>query len=150
MQVRCHVTLKPLKHLLQDLYMILSLKDTQLHYLSSLDSCNTVTRMSLPTFLSYLQIFVLYCSMAWIDYFSSHLSDLGLDIFYSEKSLIRSGLSSLYHPGVSFTAVLHISIVFNSFTCLLSPLSELQESRGLLHGLITTKLPVITTTPGTL
>lgn len=67
-QMSCHF--KTFKTPPSRLYMILSRKDIQLHYLSSLDSCNTVTRMSLTTFFSYLQIFVLYCSMAWIDYYS--------------------------------------------------------------------------------
>ena len=143
------------------LYMILSCKDLQLHYLSSFDSSNTVTLMSFTTFLlSCLQIFVLYCSygLDWLiafplapsgSSFSSFRSRLRYFLFREIFSDPKWSLITLCHPGVSFTVVLHISILFNSFTCLLSPSPELQESRGLLPGL-TTKLPVITTSPGTL
>ena len=161
MQVRCHVTLKPLKHLLQDSTWSCPAKTSSFTTFLPLTPVTQSHECPLPHsfFLTsrslYYRLFlwprlIAFPSAPSGGSFSSFRSRLSYLLFREIFSDPKWSLITLYHPGVSFIVVLHISIVFNSFTCLLSPLPELQESRGLLPGLITTKLPVITTTPGTL
>lgn len=143
----CHI--KTFKTPPSRLYMILSCKNIQLHYFSSLDSCNTVTRMShyIPSFHSRSLHYIV--PMARIDCFSlsprggsfsSFRSRLRYLLFREIFSDPKWSLITLYHPGVSFIVVLHTRLIRSRVYCL--PLPELQESRGLLPGLITTKLPV--------